>query len=216
MNNNKNLYDVLNLSEEATAEEIKESYRDLSKKHHPDKGGDPEGFHEINQAYSVLSIPEKREKYDKTGDSGEPDNSFAEMTGLAVNIFMEAIGSDPGNVHEKINKIYKSRKSDLENQIKSAQKELEKSKKIMLRIKKFPENDFLGTVILSSLKDIEFRISSINEFSENLDKAICLLRGYEFTVEERNNKPNWNFEYTPPSLGVDILDELRKQNYCRD
>lgn len=67
------LYDDLGLQPSASVEEIKKSYRTLARKHHPDKGGDPEMFKKISQAYDVLSDDGKRRMYDMTGsETGEP------------------------------------------------------------------------------------------------------------------------------------------------
>jgi molecular chaperone DnaJ len=64
-------YQVLGVSREATQEEIKRAYRRLAQKYHPDKNpGEAEcgeRFKEINEAYSVLSDPEKRSSYDCYG-----------------------------------------------------------------------------------------------------------------------------------------------------
>lgn len=65
-----NYYDILGVSKEATQEEIKKSYRKLSKEHHPDKGGDEEKFKEIAEAYSTLSDPKKRAEYDNPQSFG--------------------------------------------------------------------------------------------------------------------------------------------------
>ena len=61
---NKNYYEILGVAKDASEKDIKKAYRTLSKQHHPDHGGDEEKFKEINEAYSVLSSPEKREQYD--------------------------------------------------------------------------------------------------------------------------------------------------------
>ena len=58
-------YEVLELKDTATQEEIKKAFRRLSKLHHPDKGGDQEKFKEINEAYQTLSNPEKKAAYDR-------------------------------------------------------------------------------------------------------------------------------------------------------
>lgn len=62
-------YRVLQVYHQASREEIRASYRKLSKKYHPDANpGDKEcerRFQEITEAYSILSDPEKRRKYDE-------------------------------------------------------------------------------------------------------------------------------------------------------
>jgi DnaJ-class molecular chaperone len=68
----KSYYDILGVDKDATQEEIKTAFRKLSKKHHPDtKGGDVQTFQKINEAYQVLSDPEKREEYDREKSSGD-------------------------------------------------------------------------------------------------------------------------------------------------
>ena len=57
-------YDVLGVTEKATAEEIKRAYRKLASQHHPDKGGDNAKFQEIQRAYDTLSDNGKRQEYD--------------------------------------------------------------------------------------------------------------------------------------------------------
>jgi len=67
----KDYYDILGVSRDADEKEIKRAFRRLARKHHPDVNpGDPEAeerFKEINEAYEVLSDPEKRRKYDQLG-----------------------------------------------------------------------------------------------------------------------------------------------------
>jgi molecular chaperone DnaJ len=65
----KDFYKVLGVSKDASADEIKKSYRKLARRNHPDSNrGDPgaeERFKSISEAYSVLSDPEKRKAYDE-------------------------------------------------------------------------------------------------------------------------------------------------------
>jgi DnaJ-class molecular chaperone len=63
--NNKDYYKTLGLSEDATSEEIKKTYRKLAFQYHPDRNpGNEEMMKEINEAYAVLSDPVKRREYD--------------------------------------------------------------------------------------------------------------------------------------------------------
>jgi len=61
------LYEVLGLSKGAEQDDIRSAYKSLAKIHHPDKGGDPEKFKEIQQAHETLSDEGKRRMYDMTG-----------------------------------------------------------------------------------------------------------------------------------------------------
>ena len=61
-----NLYEHLEVPRAASTEQIKQAYRILALKHHPDKGGDPHKFAEISRAFTVLSDPDQRALYDAT------------------------------------------------------------------------------------------------------------------------------------------------------
>ncbi len=67
----KDYYKILGLSKNASPDEIKRAYRRLAHEHHPDKGGDQAKFKEVNEAYQVLSDPQKRGQYDQFGTTFE-------------------------------------------------------------------------------------------------------------------------------------------------
>lgn len=60
----KDYYKLLGISKSADADEIKKAYRKLASVHHPDKGGDTAKFQDIQEAYAILSDPDKRSAYD--------------------------------------------------------------------------------------------------------------------------------------------------------
>jgi len=60
-----NYYETLNVSQDASSDDIKKSYRKLVKQYHPDKtGGDDIQFKKISEAYEILGDPDKRKKHD--------------------------------------------------------------------------------------------------------------------------------------------------------
>ena len=85
----KSLYDTLDVSQDASADEIKKAYRRLARKYHPDVNKDPgaeEKFKEINAAYEILSDEQKRRQYDQYGDNmfgGQNFHDFAHAQGGA-------------------------------------------------------------------------------------------------------------------------------------
>ena len=69
----KDYYEVLGVDKTASDDEIKRAFRKLAVKYHPDRNqGDKEAeakFKEINEAYQILSDPEKKAKYDQFGSA---------------------------------------------------------------------------------------------------------------------------------------------------
>lgn len=69
----RDYYEILGVSRDASDEDIKRSFRKLAQQWHPDVSGDPDAdgrFKEINEAYQVLSDPQRRQAYDMFGRAG--------------------------------------------------------------------------------------------------------------------------------------------------
>ena len=83
-------YQTLGIDRNASPDEIKRAYRKQASQHHPDKGGDTKKFQDVEEAYRILSDPEKRAQYDNPAPQG-----FQQFGGFPPgfeDIFSQAFG----------------------------------------------------------------------------------------------------------------------------
>lgn len=107
-------YDILQLNKDASQDEIKSRYKKLAKEYHPDKsnGETLEIFKEIQEAYSVLSDPYQRGKYDAAMEGDQPNSGilgpeFYEAMESVNNIFNQPFFNNNGvNVGSNMTGLY--------------------------------------------------------------------------------------------------------------
>lgn len=126
----QDFYKILELNPDATIEEIKASYRSLSKEYHPDKlpPGTPkkalkhveDKFKEINEAYSVLSDTEKKERYDFELSNNR--NSSSDLSNTSGPIFdpekLREVAERLERLKQKIEKEYQENKREIDKSVK--------------------------------------------------------------------------------------------------
>ena len=107
----RDYYEVLGVSRDADAEEIRKTYRKLAVKYHPDKNpGDhtaEERFKELGEAYEALSDPQKRAAYDQYGHAAFDPRQRSRGFGAGgfhdpLDIFREVFGGGSGSIFETI------------------------------------------------------------------------------------------------------------------
>lgn len=106
MSTKRDYYEILGCAREASVEDIRKAYKREALKHHPDRNqGDPSAeqkFKEANEAYQVLSDPEKRQVYDRFGhaglesgggfDQGNMGDVFSHMQDIFAEMFSGGVG----------------------------------------------------------------------------------------------------------------------------
>jgi curved DNA-binding protein CbpA len=92
------LYEILDLHPSASAAAVEQAYRELAREHHPDRNpGDPGArarFQAVQDAYDVLSDPDRRARYDTTGDTAPlptTDSEAAHLTRVLSATFVAAV-----------------------------------------------------------------------------------------------------------------------------
>lgn len=94
----KDYYEVLGAPRDATAEDIKKAFRKLARKYHPDVSKEKDAevrMKEVNEAYTVLSDPEKRAAYDQLGKGFRPGEEFRPPPGWDAGFEFSGHGFSP-------------------------------------------------------------------------------------------------------------------------
>jgi len=92
--NKRDYYEILGLTRQASADDIRVSFRRLAKQYHPDVNKDPaaeERFKEINEAYAILSDDQKRAAYDRYGHAGVSGMGAPDFSGFGMEDIFESI-----------------------------------------------------------------------------------------------------------------------------
>jgi curved DNA-binding protein CbpA len=177
-------YEILGVEPGSSEEEIKLAYREAAQKAHPDrKGGSAERMSEVNQAYQILSDPERRAKY----DSGAGTETIVALERRAKDFLLHLAGLvirtaplSENMVILLIDGIGNQKKSLRESRAKTLS-EIEDLRQRLRRLKGPPEN-FLEDLIKTEIKKGE-RLLPVYEADELvMGKALEILR--DFSYEE--------------------------------
>lgn len=195
-----NPYEVLGVGEDATPLEIKRAYRKLAKKTHPDAGGSREAFQAVNAAYAVLSDPDKRSHYDRTGEikDDEPDNAIEIIVSMFNSILAEDVPLYVDYV-KLMKKTLKQTVTRLNEQVEVYKTKRNRYEKLIIRFKakkKEGSNIFKG-VLTSKIENLDADIERVSKSVIDTDRAAELLEGYMFLADEEPKVVSpfmWNYK----------------------
>jgi curved DNA-binding protein CbpA len=179
-----NLYEVLGLYAQGhvDADIIKAAYRRLSKQYHPDKGGDPAIFNAITKAYDVLSNPERRKRYDETGEyEDKPDpieaGARAQFFAMCEELFFKGHNI---NFEQNLAEFRKQSQRHLDQQRAENARTRERAEAARERILSTPaENDLLSGLIAQKLEECARTDAKLDEAQAIYDRAYQLWDGYQ-------------------------------------
>ena len=162
------LYTVLDLDESASKAEIKDSYRRLAQKHHPDKGGKEEVFLEIKVAYETLIDPQQRAKYHETGDYDEaPPPKTERGEQLVLETFSMLIQENTkGDMIVVARNMLEIALRKIISGITKFQQEKKKCNILLKRVKKLKDKNHLDDLWTQA---VEAKIAGINASVEHME-----------------------------------------------
>lgn len=190
--NKKSLYEILGINADAYPSQIKRAYHKQSKSAHPDTGGDAEKFKEINEAYKILSDPEKRKRYDageKLEDlikSGSTEQS--EINGCLSVMFLHAVSSCEPSHHDVLHKIRSELASVIlqaNNHILGEKKKIKKFEEVISRFTSKNKNQFFVELANHQIDGLQISISKAEAQKKIFEKAKQFLENFSYDLPLR-------------------------------
>lgn len=189
-----NLYKILKIKKTATPEQIKSSYRKLSKKHHPDMNGDAKEFDKITVAYKVLINKKRRKLYDQYGVI-EDNNTESKIKAESRNNLVQLLKSIMSN-KQLMNDYYKvdildimrssieNNKKNMKMKIKELTRDIENINGLISKFTYEGNNDnLLISILKTEISDKELIIRNINHEVFVIKEMKKILKDYNYKLE---------------------------------
>lgn len=186
----ESFYEILGVDRNATHEEIKKAYRNLSKSNHPDKLGDASMQAKINIAWDVLSDPDKRKRYDSTGNF-EDINFNGKMMSLLNQVLVQIVDNADdvttidivASCRSYIDQLVKQSRTG----IKNMERRLDRMEKVHKRLKT-KGNKAIILFVTTNIENAKKDIAAAKEETEFLLEVLVVLRDYTYEVDKM---PGW-------------------------
>lgn len=190
MNIKRKLYDLLGVAPDAPDEEIRRAYRGKAKALHPDVNG-PETadeFAAVSAAYRVLSIPDRRKRYDEVGDEGGADNETARAIDFIARMMEQVLGGlDDGpidvDVVQQMRNTIDVNIANAEETAKKFEKAVKRHERIAKKFKKDSGKNFLREIVENKIRLQHEKIADVQKDIRMLSKSKEILVGFTFDVD---------------------------------
>lgn len=191
-----NFYEVLGVHKDADEYQIKTAYRKLAQSTHPDReGGDKEAFQRVQEAYDVLSDPDKRAEYDATGTVRPAAPTLRDEAMVMLSQIM-------GEVLDRSDVEFDNIVADMEATIQNGVAQLlaqvmqltlqrEKVRKAITRLKaKEGEADSLSALLSHMEASVDRPLEQTKADIKKCELGLKILREHEYTVDARPAAPS--------------------------
>lgn len=197
------LYALLGVKKTATVKQVREAYRKKAKKAHPDHGGTPEGFAELKRAHDILIDPDRRAKYDVTGDmSDKPiNNEMSQVIGILATALEHVLaqidrrGGDPTEF-EIVKDMMTTIAADL-NKIETDRKMLtalrKKTEKLLGRFGVKSGENYLEGIIVGKLSACDTNLRRLTVREEPIKKALDILTNSSFRSDHGGSQASHRY-----------------------
>lgn len=184
-----NPYDVLGISRAATLEDIKRAWRHLCVENHPDReGGDANRMAIINAAYTLLSDPADRARFDATGEIKASDPIEEQARQLILNLFSQAYNQphlqEDSDLIFVVVKCVEAHRNGIREARKQHQAKVGRLERYKSKIKG-PEANFIGWWFDQQLAHWRSNMERMDVDEQIADKALELLRDFRWVNLEQ-------------------------------
>jgi DnaJ-domain-containing protein 1 len=184
----RDLYQILGVGRSAPPEEIQRAYRRKAKTSHPDGGGSVKAFSDLSTAYTVLTDPNRRERYDSTGEiiPTRPNNLdvsaievIAQKLGLIIHAEYDMTSVD---IAALIEQAIREDIAERNAGIASLRRAIERARKIRDRVKRKAngKDNTLSRVLGWHETTTKSHIKKNEEAVSSMERALEILKDYSF------------------------------------
>lgn len=178
-------YEALGVAADADDATIKGAYRARAHKAHPDKGGDADEFHAVQRAYDLLSDPERRKRFDETGDVGAAPDKRGRLVNFVAQLITQVIDSTGDIDHSDIIKLaedhIRKQVADAKAQQLQMDEKIRKYEKTLKKLKfKGQGENLVANLLRGTIGSIKRTIERIDEQTEEAMQLLEILAEYEY------------------------------------
>lgn len=196
-----NLYEVLGVDKRTTEAGIKRAYRILANQYHPDKvPGMENKFQEIQLAYKILSEPDRRERYNRTGRYDDIKvtpkviQNMVETLVLAMVMVEDDHGNEPddptwSNVKEKMLGTIRTARADIQSKLRKSRKKLTRLEKMAKRFRSKTQADPIGDAFAVHRLRLTTEINTLEDGLELNYKTEEVFQQYDYQTGEVGPEP---------------------------